>query len=99
MTNHHVGADENDLQRAVHPAERIYLKDGFAAKTRAEEVKCKGLELVVLQGIQDVTDEVNGGGAGRAASPADAGKARQKKIGRDREGRLPTTRRASAPTW
>lgn len=76
MTNHHVGAD--DLQK-LSTAEKNYLRDGFAAKTRAEEVKCKGLELVALQSIKDVTDEVLGA-VGKDLSPADAGKARQKKI-------------------
>ena len=77
MTNHHVGAD--DLQK-LSTAAKNYLKEGFAAKTRADEVKCKALELVALQTIKDVTDEVNAAvPAGLAA--ADAVKARQKKIG------------------
>ena len=55
MTNHHVGAD--DLQK-VSTEEKNYLKDGFHAKTLAEEIKCKGLELNVLQSIDVVTDKV-----------------------------------------
>lgn len=55
MTNHHVGAD--DLQK-VSTEEKNYLKDGFHAKTLAEEIKCKGLELNVLQSIEIVTDQV-----------------------------------------
>src|SRR6266545_7579773 len=54
MTNHHVGAD--DLQKLSTP-EKNYLRDGFHARTRAEEIKCKALELNVLQSIKDVTAE------------------------------------------
>src|SRR6188768_113365 len=52
MTNHHVGA--GDLEKVSTP-EKNYLRDGFHAKTPADEIKCKGLELNVLIGIQDVT--------------------------------------------
>ena len=55
MTNHHVGA--GDLEK-VSTAEKNYLRDGFLAKTPADEIKCKGLELNVLLGIKDVTAEV-----------------------------------------
>jgi hypothetical protein len=55
MTNHHVGA--GDLEKVSTP-EKNYLRDGFRAKTSAEEIKCKGLELNVLIGIKDVTAEV-----------------------------------------
>jgi len=76
MTNHHVGAD--DLQKLSTP-EKNYLRDGFQAKTRAEEIKCKGLELNVLQSIKDVTADVTG--AVKAdLPPAEAFKARQSKI-------------------
>jgi Peptidase S46 len=55
MTNHHVGA--GDLQK-VGTKEMDYLKEGFRAKTLKDEIKCKGLELNVLQSIKDVTKEV-----------------------------------------
>ena len=77
MTNHHVGAD--DLQK-LSTKEKDYLKDGFHAKTAAEEIKCKGLELNVLQSIKDVTPAVNAAVTADMA-PADAFKARQQKIG------------------
>ena len=77
MTNHHVGAD--DLQKLSTP-EKNFLRDGFAAKTRAEEVRCKGLELNVLQAIRDVTAEVTAAVTADLA-PAAAGKARQQRIG------------------
>lgn len=76
MTNHHVGAD--DLQKLSTP-EKNLLRDGFHAKTRADEIKCKGLELNVLQTIKDVTADVNA--AVKAGAPAaEAFKARQAKI-------------------
>jgi len=56
MTNHHVGADM--LQKISTP-QKDYYKEGFRAKTHAEEVKAPDLELNVLVGIEDVTDRVN----------------------------------------
>ena len=76
MTNHHVGAD--DLQK-LSTKEKDYLKDGFQAKTNAEEIKCKALELNVLQSMKDVTAEVTAA-VPADATPADGFKARQKKI-------------------
>jgi Peptidase S46 len=55
MTNHHVGADT--LQKISTP-EKDYYKDGFLARTHAEEVKAPDLELNVLVGIEDVTARV-----------------------------------------
>src|SRR3954465_14903637 len=76
MTNHHVGAD--DLQK-VSNEKTDYLKNGFFAKTPAEELPCKGLELNVLIKIEDVTDKVNA--AVKAdLKPADAAAARRKAI-------------------
>ena len=56
ITNHHVGADS--LQKASSE-QHNYLKDGFYAKTNAEEIKCADLELNVLMSIEDVTAQVN----------------------------------------
>jgi hypothetical protein len=56
MTNHHVGADA--LQK-LSSKEHDYLKNGFYAKTRAEELKCADQELNVLVSIEDVTAKVN----------------------------------------
>ena len=77
MTNHHVGA--GDLQK-LSTKEKDYLKDGFEAKDPKDEIKCKGLELNVLQSIKDVTADVNAAVQADMA-PADAFKARQQKIG------------------
>ena len=57
ITNHHVGADT--LQK-MGSAEHNYLRDGFYAKTQAEEIKSSDLELNVLMSIEDVTARVNG---------------------------------------
>src|SRR5262249_35439501 len=56
MTNHHVGADA--LQK-FGDKDHNYLRDGFHARTRAEEKKCVDLELNVLMSIEDVTARVN----------------------------------------
>src|SRR5207302_5955241 len=56
ITNHHVGADA--LQKASSERHN-YLKDGFYAKTNAEEIKCADLELNVLISTEDVTARVN----------------------------------------
>ncbi len=56
MSNHHVGADA--LQK-FGDADHDYLKEGFYAKTQAEEKQCHDLELNVLMTIEDVTERVN----------------------------------------
>jgi hypothetical protein len=76
MTNHHVGAD--DLAK-LSDEKTNYLRDGFHAKTRDQEIKCKGLELNVLLAIKDVTADVNSA-VKDGMAPGDAFKARQAKI-------------------
>jgi hypothetical protein len=76
MTNHHVAAD--DLQK-LSTQERNLLRDGFHARTRDQELPCKGLELNVLQSIKVVTDEVNAA-VKPEMKPEEALKARQAKI-------------------
>jgi len=56
ITNHHVGAD--DLQK-LSDGKHNYVRDGFHAKSRAEEIRCVDLELNVLMSIEDVTVRVN----------------------------------------
>jgi hypothetical protein len=56
VTNHHIGADA--LQK-LSPRDKDYLRDGFHARTRDQELKCPDLELNVLQEMIDVTDKVN----------------------------------------
>jgi hypothetical protein len=76
MTNHHVAAD--DLAKLSTP-EKNYLRDGFFAKTRDQEIQCKGLELNVLIGIKDVTAEVEAA-VKPGLPPAEAFQTRQAKI-------------------
>lgn len=56
MSNHHVGADA--LQK-ISDKEHDYMRDGFYARTPAEEKPAKDLELNVLMSIEDVTTRVN----------------------------------------
>ncbi len=58
ITNHHVGLDS--LQK-LSTAGKNYARDGFLARTPAEEIKCVDLEVDVLQSIEDVTARVNAG--------------------------------------
>jgi hypothetical protein len=55
LTNHHVGADA--LQK-LGSADHNYYRDGFAAATRGDELRCHDLELNVLVSIEDVTARV-----------------------------------------
>lgn len=56
ITNYHVTL--HTLQR-MSSAERNYVRDGFCARTQAEELGCAGLQIDVLQSIEDVTGRVN----------------------------------------
>ena len=58
VTNHHVASD------AIHKLstkERDLMKNGYLARTRAEELQCVDLELNVLISSEDVTARVNAG--------------------------------------
>ncbi len=57
LTNHHVG---RGLVQNLSTAERDLMKTGFYARTRADEPKCPGVELRVLEEIVDVTERVLG---------------------------------------
>lgn len=76
ITNHHVGADA--LQKAS-TEQHNYLKDGFYAKTNADEIKCADLELNVLISVEDVTARVNAAVKNGMSAEA-AGKARDNAI-------------------
>ena len=56
VTNHHVAL--GFVQRLSTP-EHNYVRDGFYAKTRAEEIPIPGASIRVLQSIQDVTAKVD----------------------------------------
>ena len=56
LSNHHVGS--RALQR-LSSEEHNYLRDGFYARTRADEQPCSGQEVSVLEEIEEVTARVN----------------------------------------
>jgi len=57
LTNYHI---VEDIVNEVSTPEKDLAKEGFLAKTRAEEIKAPNLELNVLMSIEDVTSRVNG---------------------------------------
>src|SRR5256714_1812073 len=95
ITNHHVGADA--LQKASSE-QHNYLKEGFYAKTNAEEIKCADLELNVLMSIEDVTEQVNAA-VKTGMSPDAAAKARENAIAQiERESKDKTGLRSDVVT-
>jgi hypothetical protein len=56
LTNHHVAA--GGLHNISAPG-KDYVANGFLAKTRAEEVRLPGMELSVLESIEDVTARID----------------------------------------
>jgi len=73
FTNHHVGAlCVQQLSTNGHD----YIKEGYYAKTQAEEAKCPDLELNQLVGIDDVTAKVKDA-VKLEMSTADAGHAQR----------------------
>src|SRR5262245_32556060 len=73
MTNHHVAV--GFIQR-LSTKENNFVEKGFFAKTRSEEKVCKGLELLNLQGIEDVTARVKAA-VKPGMKPAEAAEARK----------------------
>jgi len=57
LTNYHI---VEDFVGEVSTPEKDLAKEGFVAKTRADEIKIPSLELNVLTGIEDVTSRING---------------------------------------
>jgi len=57
LTNHHVG--QGAIQN-LSTKDRDLIKTGFYARTKAEELKCPGMELMVLQDVVDVTFQITG---------------------------------------
>jgi hypothetical protein len=76
LTNHHIASDT--LAKLSTP-ERDLVKQGFYARTRAEELRAPDLELNVLVDIEDVTDRVNAA-VKPGMSPAEANAARRAAI-------------------
>src|SRR5712692_10081001 len=57
LTNYHI---VEDIVNEVSTPEKDLAKEGFVARTRAEEIKVPRLELNVLISIEDMTARVNG---------------------------------------
>jgi hypothetical protein len=77
LTNHHVG--RGSIQQVSGPGEKNYLVNGFVAKSREEEIKVPGLQLLTLMSLENVTARVNG--AVKAGTPEkDALKAREAEL-------------------
>src|SRR2546421_876333 len=76
LTNYHIV--EDFVSELSTPA-KDYAKEGFVARTRAEEMKIPNLELNVLMSIEDVTNRVNGA-VKAGMSDADAFAARRAEI-------------------
>ncbi|WLT30524.1 S46 family peptidase [Geothrix sp. PMB-07] len=57
VTNHHVG---RGAIAQVSSAKADFVRDGFTAATRADEIKVPGLELMMLVSMENVTAQVNG---------------------------------------
>ncbi len=78
LTNHHVAFGQ--LQKVSTP-QKDYVKDGFYARTEAEELKCPDLELNILFSMEDVTNRVESA-AKTHPNNAEALRARKAEIAR-----------------
>jgi len=76
LTNYHI---VEDIVGEVSTPEKDLAKEGFVAKTRADEIKAPSLELNQLISIEDVTARVNGA-VKEGATDADAFAARRAEI-------------------
>lgn len=76
LTNHHVG--RGAIQN-LSTKDRDLMRLGFYARTRGEELRCPGVELRVLQDIEDVTDAITAAEK-PGMSPDQAAEARDKAI-------------------
>ena len=75
LTNYHI---VEDIVGELSSAQKDYAKEGFVARTQAEELKAPSLELNVLESIEDVTDRINGAvSAGMSAVDANAARSAQ----------------------
>jgi hypothetical protein len=68
ITNHHVG--EGQLH-TLSSLQHDYEKNGFYAPTRADELPCQGMEMLVLQNAENVTARV-ASAVKPGATPAEA---------------------------
>jgi len=56
LTNYHI---VEDFVNELSTPQKDLAKEGFVARTRAEELKIPSLELNILMGVEDVTGRVN----------------------------------------
>jgi hypothetical protein len=75
-TNQHVGGSQ--IAKLSTP-ERDIVREGFYARTRAEELKCPDYEVSVLVSYEDVTARVQGS-VKKGAAPSEANGQRQAEI-------------------
>jgi hypothetical protein len=76
LTNYHI---VEDIVGEVSTPEKDLAKEGFLARTRAEEIKAPSLELNVLMSIEDVTSRITGA-VKAGATDAEAFAARRAEI-------------------
>src|SRR5438309_4258698 len=57
LTNYHI---VEDIVSELSTPQKAYAKEGFVARTLAQEMKIPSLELNVLMSIEDVTARING---------------------------------------
>src|SRR3979490_1637687 len=75
LTNYHI---VEDIVNEVSTPAKDYAKEGFVARSQAEEMKAEGLELNQLLSIEDVTARVTGAVKdGMSAAEANAGRRAQ----------------------
>src|SRR4026208_405683 len=68
LTNYHI---VEDIVGELSTAQKDYAKEGFVAHSQADELKAEGLELNVLESIEDVTERVrNSASSGMSAAEA-----------------------------
>ena len=81
LTNHHVV--RSYVQR-LSTRDHDLLKDGFVAVTREQEKKVPGLELVLLVGMENISEQVAKVGQG-VGTEAEALRAREREVQKARE--------------
>ncbi|MFO0574409.1 MAG: S46 family peptidase [Polyangia bacterium] len=69
LTNHHVARSQ--IHKLSTPS-RDLLRDGFYARSRADELRCPDLEARVLWSYEDVTERVRAALAGPGSGPGKA---------------------------
>ena len=88
LTNHHVARGQ--LQKASDAMGQDFLKEGFYAMSRDQEVRAKDLEVNVLVSMENVTDRVMSA-IRPGASDEDANAQRKAEIARIEKGSMDAT--------